>query len=69
MKATTLSLYAKRISEIDTERSKMGMQSLQKVWHLWRPSCKMRVLGGDNLKGFTRRFVINQINTEEGHGH
>ncbi|ANO57469.1 hypothetical protein [Vibrio phage vB_VhaS-tm] len=59
--------YAQRIGEVNAERLTMGFQPLQKVWHLWQPSCKMRVIGRDNLKGFTRRFVINQINVEDGH--
>lgn len=64
MDIKTQAKYANRINEVNLKRSEARRKPLQEVWCNWQPSCKMRVVGVD-LKGFTRRFVINQINISE----
>lgn len=66
MNTRTQLKYAKRIAQVNRNRVENGMEPLQLVWHKFRPACKMRVVGKD-LKGFTRRFVIRQINIEDGY--
>ncbi len=54
---------------INAARKLRNLPPIEEVWHLWPPSCKLRVLGKQTtLKRFTCRFVINQINLEQGHG-
>ncbi len=64
MNVKTQAKYAGRINQVNLKRAEAKRKPLQEVWGKWQPSCKMRVIGVD-LKRFTRRFVINQINISE----
>mgnify|MGYP003660335475 CR=1 FL=1 len=55
----------KDTTEINKKRALRGFPPIESVWDEMRPSCKMRLLGPDNLRAFTRKFVINRINIED----
>ena len=52
-------------TEINRKRALRGFPAIESVWGKMQPSCKMRLLGPDNLKVFTRKFVINRINLDD----
>lgn len=54
-------------TEINKKRAFRGFSPIEPVWGEMRPSCKMLLLGPDNLRAFTRKFVINRINIEDGY--
>lgn len=52
-------------TELNRKRALRGLPPIESVWERIAPSCKMRLRGPDNLKGFTRKFVINRMNIDD----
>ena len=52
-------------TELNRKRALRGLPPIESVWERIGPSCKMRLLGPDNLKVFTRKFVINRMNLDD----
>lgn len=49
---------------LNQRRALRGLPPIESVLHKMHPACKMRLVGPDNLKSFTRRFVIHQLEVE-----
>lgn len=51
--------------ELNRKRALKGFPPIEDVLYKMNPACKMRLLGGENLKSFSRRFVIRHIDLIE----